>query len=95
MKRCFAVSNLAVLISCTPVISQSSQALSFTPIVGAYGSSRVTAVSGDGRVVVGEMVDAHVEGSVESSYLDTGAFRWTASGGVVGLGGQFDERMVS
>ncbi len=75
----FATTALTVLASidaATPALADDFQGLGFLP---GGTSSQANAVSADGSVVVGQGNFAGVNNEVE-------AFRWTQSGGMVGLG---------
>lgn len=60
-------------------------------VQSGYGSSTATAVSSDGSVIVGYSSTGYILGSCNATFCfvtvpQDQAFRWTASGGLVGLG---------
>jgi probable HAF family extracellular repeat protein len=63
------------------------------PPYGVFYTSEATAVSADGSVVIGQSSTANGNGNTQDEYE---AFRWTQSGGMVGLGdlpgGRFTSR---
>ena len=71
----FALGAMAAIVTAAPTIScaQSFQGLGFLP---GYTGSNATGISADGTVVVGTSIGPN----------SSQAFRWTAVGGMVGLG---------